>query len=41
MLWLLSWLGWGLACLLVALWLWKEITLGVYSGNKRLDGKVG
>ena len=28
------------AFVMVALWLWKELTMGIYRGKERLDGKL-
>ena len=28
------------ALVMVALWLWKELTMGIYRGKERLDGKL-
>ena len=28
------------ALVMVALWLWKELTMGMYRGKERLDGKL-
>ena len=28
------------ACVMAALWLWKEFTMGIYRGKERLDGKL-
>ena len=28
------------AFLMAALWLWKELTMGIYRGKERLDGKL-
>ena len=25
---------------MIALWLWKELTMGIYRGKERLDGKL-
>jgi NAD(P)-dependent dehydrogenase (short-subunit alcohol dehydrogenase family) len=36
----LSCLATGLALLLLGLWLWKEVTMGLYTGGDRLDGRL-
>ena len=28
------------ALVMIALWLWKELTMGIYRGKERLDGKL-
>ena len=33
-------LAYLLALLLVLLWLWKELTMGIHRGEERLDGKL-
>ena len=36
----LSSLPYWLVLLLALLWLWKELTMGMYRGKERLDGKL-
>ena len=36
----LSSLPYWLAILIVLLWLWKELTMGMHRGKERLDGKL-
>ena len=31
---------WAAALLLAALWVWKELTMGIHLGQERLDGKL-
>ena len=33
-------LAYMLALLLVLLWFWKELTMGIHRGEERLDGKL-